>query len=93
MIRHLKGSRAIGFWSHYIFALERNQQADSEALQHIPTFRVLKDRYTGRATGKVFYIGYDYEPGLLYETEPPQGGEVHGFKDETEQAAKGEEDF
>ncbi len=30
MIRHFKGSRAIGFWCHYMFGLERNQQAENE---------------------------------------------------------------
>jgi twinkle protein len=29
MIRHFKGSRAIGFWSHYMIGLERDQQASS----------------------------------------------------------------
>jgi hypothetical protein len=33
MIRHLKGSRSIGFWCHYIFALERDQQAENLAVR------------------------------------------------------------
>ena len=93
MIRHYKGSRAIGFWSHYIFALERNQQADSEAERQTTTFRVLKDRYTGRATGKLFYFGYDQETGLLYETNKASDATTHGFHDETQPVPKGEEDF
>ncbi|KKL71542.1 hypothetical protein LCGC14_2093850, partial [marine sediment metagenome] len=28
MIKHFKGSRAIGFWSYFMFGLERNQQAE-----------------------------------------------------------------
>ncbi|WP_208625994.1 DnaB-like helicase C-terminal domain-containing protein [Paraburkholderia susongensis] len=64
-IRHFKGSRAIGFWSYYMFGLERDQQADDESIRQVTTLRVLKDRYTGQATGKTIYLGYDAETGLL----------------------------
>lgn len=81
MIRHFKGSRSIGFWCHYMFGLERDQQHEDPAMRTITTFRVLKDRYTGQATGEVIYLGYDRECGSLFETELP---EVKGpFKDET----------
>lgn len=70
MIRHFKGSRAIGFWSHYMFGLERNQQADTED-DGLTTFRVLKDRYTGDATGKTFHITYDPPTGMLAEVDGP----------------------
>lgn len=66
-IRQFKGSRAIGFWCHYMFGLERNQQADDEEERTTTTFRVLKDRYTGRATGATFPLGYDQPTGILYE--------------------------
>lgn len=80
-IRHFKGSRAIGFWSHYMFGLERDQQADAENVRKTTTFRVLKDRYTGRATGEIFYLRYDQETGMLYETVAPelQTGEGYGL--------------
>lgn len=68
-IRHFKGSRAIGFWSYYMFGLERNQQDPDTRMRQITTFRVLKDRYTGQATGNLLYLGYDKETGRLYETE------------------------
>lgn len=78
MIRHFKGSRAIGYWSHYMFGLERDQQAEGEASK-VTTFRVLKDRYTGQATGQVFYLGYDAETGRLYECDKPAtGGQSDG---------------
>lgn len=64
-IRHFKGSRAIGFWSYYMFGMERDQQADDESIRQVTTLRVLKDRYTGQATGKTIYLGYDAETGLL----------------------------
>ena len=66
MIRHFKGSRAIGFWSHYMFGLERNQQPKDDDEKYT-TFRILKDRYTGDATGKVFHITYDPPTGMLRE--------------------------
>jgi len=64
-----RGSRAIAFWANYLFGLERNQQADDKEERHTTTFRVLKDRYTGRATGEVFYMGYNQEEGRFYEKE------------------------
>ena len=81
MIRHFKGSRAIGFWAHFMFGLERDQQHDDPRWRSITTFRVLKDRFTGRATGAVIYLGYDPQTGHLFETEPPE--EDQGFDDET----------
>ncbi len=85
MIRHFKGSRAIGFWSHFMFGLERNQQAEDEDDQHTTVFRCLKDRFTGQSTGKVFYLSYDEETGRLHETFAD--GEGYGFNDETAGAA------
>ncbi len=65
MIRHFKGSRSIGFWSFYMFGLERDQQADDPSERHRSTFRVLKDRYTGQATGQTFQLGYNAETGRI----------------------------
>lgn len=70
-IRHFKGSRAIGFWSYFMFGLERNQQ-DADPLKRQTTkLRVLKDRYTGQATGNVMFLGYDPSTTRLYETSDP----------------------
>lgn len=69
MIRHFKGSRAIGFWSHFMFGMERDQQAEDDAEKHTTTFRVLKDRYTGMATGRVFLLGYDHDEGALTQLD------------------------
>ena len=82
MIKNFKGSRAIGFWSYFMFGLERNQQAEDPAEQQTTTFRVLKDRYTGQATGKTILLGYDAPKGLLIPYE--QQAEDHGFSDETD---------
>lgn len=69
MIKHFKGARAIGFWSHHLFGLERDQQAEDEEARGLTTFRVLKDRKTGRATGKTFHFRYDFETTLLAEVD------------------------
>jgi twinkle protein len=71
MIRHFRGSNAIGMWSHGMFGLERNQQAEGEESQ-LTTLRCLKDRNTGRATGKTILLEYDHETGLLSVTTVDQ---------------------
>lgn len=76
MIRHFKGSRAIGFWSHFMFGLERDQQHEDPKLRQVTTFRVLKDRYTGRGTGTTIYLGYDSAAGLLYQMDHDPFAEV-----------------
>lgn len=86
-IRHFKGSRAIGFWSYFMFGLERNQQAEDELERQTTTFRILKDRYTGQATGKTFTLFYDVATGRLttevpeFSDETGQGGEFVGAGD------------
>lgn len=67
MIRHFRGSNAIGMWSHFMFGLERNQQAEDPTEAQQTTFRVLKDRNTGQATGKTILLGYDQGTGMLSE--------------------------
>ena len=83
-IRHFKGARAIGFWCNFMFGLERNQQADDPALRGLTTFRVLKDRNTGRSTGTTLGLTYEQETGRLIpaqlEThEPAVTAEGYGF--------------
>lgn len=73
MIRHFKGSRAIGFWSHFMFGMERNQQTEDEVERQQTTFRVLKDRLGGQATGKTISLGYDVSTGHIHETEADSG--------------------
>lgn len=71
-IRHFRGSRAIGQWSSFMFGLERNQQADSEQERHTSTLRVLKDRYTGRATGTTIRLRYNQTTGRLLIAPPEE---------------------
>lgn len=82
-IRHFKGSRSIGFWSHLMVGLERNQQHEDEALRSITTLRILKDRKTGRGTGKLVYFGYDQTTCRLFETTAPEEVARTGFTDQT----------
>lgn len=72
MIRHFKGSRAIGFWCHYMIGFERNQQSEEEYERNTTTVRILKDRYTGQGTGKVHYNTYDHATGQLREFDAPE---------------------
>lgn len=70
--RDFTGSRSIARWSHYMFGLERNKQADDPVVRQTTTFRVLKDRYTGQATGETFFLRYDATSGRLHESDKPE---------------------
>lgn len=67
MEKHFTGSRAIARWSHYMFGLERNKQHSDPIKRQTTTFRVLKDRFTGRATGIKFGLQYNQKNGILTE--------------------------
>lgn len=96
MIRHFRGSRSIGYWCHYMFGLERDQQAEDPLVRQTTTFRVLKDRFTGRATGEVIYLGYDHDTGMLHEVSgegmSPTSAEDAGF-DVTPNSTANTDDF
>lgn len=81
MIRHFKGSRAIGFWCPFMFGLERDTQHEDAAIAGCTTFRILKDRFTGRGNGKLIYLGFNDADGSLYETSAPTPST--GFTDQT----------
>lgn len=63
----LYGAAALKQWANFVFGLERNQQAEDVDERHTTTLRVLKDRYTGQATGCTIKIKYDEETSKLYE--------------------------
>lgn len=77
-IRHFKGSRAIGFWSHAMYGLERDQQAEDPSERATTTIRQLKRRKFGKGVGKVTRVKYNTETGI--------SSEVNGshFTDETD---------
>lgn len=56
MMRHMRGSRAIGYWTHFAWGLERNQQAEDPDERRTIALRCLKDRKTGQANGEVVYL-------------------------------------
>lgn len=70
MIKHFKGSRAIGYWNHFMYGLERNTQSDNLQEKNTSTLRVLKDRVSGQSLGMTFKYIYDSERGLLVPLEP-----------------------
>lgn len=74
--KHFTGSRAIARWAHFMFALERDKQAADPTLRCTTTFRVLKDRYTGKATGETFGLRYDQTTGRLDECSLAFGDET-----------------
>ena len=74
-IKHFKGSRAIGYWSHFMIGLERDQQSDDRDERGRTILRVLKDRYTGRATGLTLPLVYDQKSGLLKEADDTAFGD------------------
>lgn len=73
--RHLRGSRSIAYWSHFIFAIE----GDKQKVDAPRKLRVLKDRFTGDANGLVIGLQYEKETGRLVECELPEEGP---FRDE-----------
>lgn len=83
-VRQFKGSRSIGFWSHVMFGLERNQQHPNAERRRITTVRCLKERLAG-STGSLMYLLYDPQTGLLSECDPPsdddeKDAESYGFR-------------
>ena len=64
--KHFRGSRSIAYWSHFMFAIERDKQSNEPT-----TFRVLKDRFTGDSTGLTFGLAYNKTNGLLEECALP----------------------
>lgn len=77
--KHFRGSRAIAYWSHFLFALERDTQ-DPESTT---VFRCLKDRYTGDANGLTFGLEYDLVTGRYSECELPDDETDEKWRPET----------
>ena len=77
-LRQFRGSRAIGQLTSFAIGLERDQQKPGSPT----TARVLKDRYTGRATGKTFGLRYDSDTGLLLECSLDDAKDNYGMEAE-----------
>lgn len=65
-IKQLKGSRAIGYWSHQVIGFERDQQAEGEQ-KYVTTARQLKRRGFGKGVGSTTLYRYDFETGRHIE--------------------------
>lgn len=78
--KHFKGARAIAFWTHFMFGLERDKMADDPVQRTIATLRCIKDRMTGRADGESLLLKYDRGTCRLNEyTPPPQQPTAQSF--------------
>lgn len=87
MMRHFRGSRAVGYWSWIIIGLERNSQAEDTETRYATCWRILKCRPKGSSTGKTFWMRYNPETAKLSPCDPPpkpeKSARSHGFKDES----------
>lgn len=79
MIRHFKGSRAIGYWAHTLIGIERDQQNADEEARHTTFYRILKCRLNGSATGEVIPAKYDAQTGRLREASNAIEGDLAAF--------------
>ena len=85
MLRHFKGSRAIGFWTFFAFGLERNQQDESAVERNTTYLRILKDRYTGQSVGTLIPLYYEQETGILRELSSDGYWDDDWFADESQE--------
>ena len=90
-VRNFKGSRAIGYWSHQMIGLERDQQDDDEDARLTTTVRWLKHRKVGSCTGKTFRLRYEPTSGLLEEAGELAANDFGFSADNSQQTS--EEDF
>lgn len=78
--KHLRGSRSIVFWSHFVFAVEGDKQKPGSPR----ILRVLKDRFTGDSNGLCIGLMYDQVTGRMTACAlEDNSGSDHGFRDET----------
>ena len=70
-LSHLRGSQALSQLSDGVWALERNQQAETDE-KNLVRVRILKGRHTGE-TGIAGYLAYDKETDRLIAADKPTG--------------------
>jgi twinkle protein len=79
------GSRSIMRWSYTMLGIERNTLHEDIDERNKGLIRVLKDRYSGSATGRTVGFHYDRDTGLVHETETDfeieQTGDTGGDSD------------
>lgn len=83
--KQFTGSRAIMRYADFMWGLERDTQHEDPAIRSVSTFRVLKDRLTGRSTGQTFHLRYNQETTQQTVCPPPildaeeKAAESYGF--------------
>ena len=93
-MRHFKGARAIGQWTHIAFGLERNQQAENMQERFTTTVRCVKNRLFGHLNGELFYLRYNPSTGRLVEVPDDGTGDTPaGFEREASTATPTPSDF
>lgn len=63
------GSRAIMRWSQFMLGIERNTTHPEEVERCKGLVRCIKDRFSGKATGKTVSFIYDNDTGMTLESE------------------------
>lgn len=81
------GSRAIMRWAYAMFGIERNTLHEDPVERNKGLIRVLKDRFSGGATGRTVGFFYDKDTGIVHET-------TEDFEiEQQEEGGFGEQDF
>ena len=56
-------------WSYAMFGIERNTLHEDEAERNKGLVRILKDRFSGSATGRTVGFRYDRDTGIVHEMD------------------------
>lgn len=88
LVRHFKGARAIGFWTHTIIGLERNTIDEDYDKKTTVQVVLLKIRKNGSKAGTRVLLQMNDRNLLVERLDNPFTDEVntHGFQDRTAQA-------
>jgi twinkle protein len=76
------GSRSIMRWSFFMLGIERNTIHEDIDERQKGLIRVLKDRFSGQATGKTIGFRYDVDTGRMMESDDVEDIDL---PDETEE--------
>jgi len=63
------GSRAIMRWAYAMFGIERNTLHEDPNERNKGLIRILKDRFSGSATGRTVGFYYDKDTGVVHEMD------------------------
>ena len=87
MLRHFRGSRAVGYWSWIVIGLERNSQAEDDETKFATCWRILKCRPKGSSTGNTTWTHYNKDTARLSPCaappKPQKSARSHGFTDQS----------